>query len=60
MSAFESLLVGVLALLAVAWMWPGVRDSWQRSRAAPDRDWLGALLPLGVVTLFVVLLLALA
>lgn len=54
-SMWENLLLGVMALAVVMWMGPGVKASLQRSKDAPS-DWLGALVPLGGVVLFVVFL----
>jgi len=54
-SIWESLLLGVMALVLIFWMGPGIKASLQRSKGAPT-DWLGALVPLGGVVLFVVFL----
>lgn len=56
MSTWESLLLGVLALLVILWWRPGLKAAWQRSQEA-EKDWPAALLPLGAVVLFVLLLL---
>lgn len=55
-STWESLLLGVLALLLVLWWRPGLKAAWERSRQA-EKDWPAALLPLAAVVAFVVLLL---
>ncbi|MBI2970316.1 MAG: hypothetical protein HYY36_06195 [Gammaproteobacteria bacterium] len=60
MGMFEKLLLGVVALLVLAWFWPGVRAAVERSRHAEKRDWAAVALPLAAVVLFVMLLIALA
>ncbi|MEI6413946.1 MAG: hypothetical protein WCP34_06740 [Pseudomonadota bacterium] len=59
MEWFEQLLVGALGALMIFWFWPSVKAAAEQSRDAP-RDWLGALIPIGLVVLFVVLLVTLA
>ncbi len=54
-SAWESLLLGALALLVIFWMRPGIKAAVQQSRNAKP-DWAGLLLPLGFVILVVVFL----
>ncbi len=56
---WEQILLGALALLLVFWFRPGIKAMLERSREAP-KDWSGALVPLGLVVLFVILLIALA
>jgi len=54
-SVWESLFLGVVALGLVFWMGPGIKASLARSKEAPT-DWMGALIPIGGVVLFVVFL----
>jgi hypothetical protein len=56
MALWEQILLGVLALLVLFWVRPGVRAALEKSRDAEDKDWRGALLPVAVVVLFVLLL----
>ncbi|NYT46851.1 MAG: hypothetical protein H0A75_03650 [Candidatus Methanofishera endochildressiae] len=53
MEIWESILLGVMALGLIFWMGPGIKVTLQRSKDAP-KDWLGALVPIGAVVLFVI------
>jgi len=55
MAMWESILLGVMALGLIFWMGPGIKATLQRSKEAPT-DWLGALVPIGGVVLFVIFL----
>ncbi|MDX9741698.1 MAG: hypothetical protein RBT81_11045 [Gammaproteobacteria bacterium] len=57
MALWEQILLGVLALLVLFWMGPGVKSAMERSREAP-RDWRGVLIPVGMVVLFVLFLIS--
>lgn len=57
MATWEMLLVGVVLVLVLLWIRPGIKATIQQSRNA-ERDWPGLLLPLAAVILFVLLLLA--
>ncbi|MDS4028298.1 MAG: hypothetical protein RKO25_15100 [Candidatus Contendobacter sp.] len=52
---WEILLGGVMAVLVILWFRPGIKATIERSRAA-KKDWPAALIPLGLVALFVLLL----
>ena len=52
---WEILLGGLLAALVILWFRPGLKAAAERSRAA-KKDWPAALIPLGLVVLFVLLL----
>lgn len=54
-SSWESLLLGVIVLLVIFWMRPGIKASIEQSRKAPA-DWRALLVPLGFVVLFVIFL----
>jgi len=56
MAMWEQVLLGIAAFILVFLFWPGVRAAMERSKAAENPDWKGALIPLGLVVLFVVLL----
>lgn len=60
MSTWEQILLGAGALLVAVVFWPGIKATLERSRQAPQRDWAGALLPMVLVILFVILLIAVA
>lgn len=51
-STWESILIGLIALLMIFWFSPGIKASIERSRQA-ESDWGAVLLPLAVVVLFV-------
>ena len=55
MAMWESILLGIMALGLIFWMGPGIKATLQRSKEAP-KDWLGALVPIGGVVLFVIFL----
>ncbi|MBK8535624.1 MAG: hypothetical protein IPL59_11090 [Candidatus Competibacteraceae bacterium] len=55
---WEILLGGLAALLVILWFQPGIKAAIERSRTA-KKDWPAALIPLGLVVLFVLLLIQL-
>jgi hypothetical protein len=57
MALWEQILLGILALLVLLWVGPGIGSVMKRSREAP-RDWRGVLVPVGLVILFVLLLIS--
>ena len=59
MATWEMLLLGVLLVLVLFWMGPGVKAMLEKSRQAEERDWAGLLLPIALVVLFVLLLISL-
>lgn len=54
-STWESLLMGALVLLVIFWMTPGIKAAMEQSRQAKS-DWMGLLVPLALVVLFVIIL----
>ena len=60
MGLFEQILVGILAVAVLFLFWPGARAAMQKSREAENPDWTGALIPIGVVVLFILFLIILA
>jgi len=59
LATWEQVLLGLLAVVVVVWMWPGLKASLERSPKAGAGDWRAVLLPLAAVVLFVLLLVAL-
>lgn len=59
MSIWENLLMGVMVLGIIFWMKPGIKSSFQISKNA-ESDWMGLLLPIGFVIIFVVFLIAMS
>jgi len=58
MSTWEMLLLGVMVVLVLFWVGPGIRATLEKSRQAESRDWRGFLLPIAVVILFVLFLIS--
>jgi len=58
-TTWEQILLGIGAFLALFFFWPGVKVALEKSRSTENPDWLGVLLPIGAVILFVVLLILL-
>ena len=56
MAIWEQVLLGIAAVVLVFLFWPGARVAMQKSREAENPDWQGALIPIGVVILFIILL----
>jgi hypothetical protein len=59
MGLLEVVIAGVIVLLALLLLTPGLRAMLRQSREARERDWAGFLIPIGLVVLFVLLLIAL-
>jgi hypothetical protein len=57
MALWEQILLGGLAVLLIFLFRPGIKAALERSRQA-EKDWKGALIPIGLVALFVILLIA--
>lgn len=55
---WEAVLLGVLVLLLLLWFGPGVRHAVKNTRRGSAQEWLGVLVPVGLVALFVMLLIA--
>ena len=60
MELFEQILVGILAVGVLFLFWPGAKAALQKSRGAENPDWASALVPIGIVALFIVFLVFLA
>ena len=59
MQIWEQILLGAFAVLLIFLFRPGIKAAMERSKHA-EKDWKGALVPIGLVVLFVVLLIAVA
>jgi hypothetical protein len=57
---WEQILLGILAILVLLWFRPGIKAAFRERRQASQSEWLDALLPIGLVALFVILLIALS
>ena len=60
MAGWEQILLGMAAVVLVFFFWPGVKAAMKKSKEAENPDWLGALIPIGIVVLFVILLIIFA
>mgnify|MGYP007077396306 CR=1 FL=1 len=60
MAMWEQVLLGIAAFAMVFFFWPGAKKALEQSQQAENPDWKGALLPIGVVVVFVIVLIALA
>ncbi len=57
---WQKLLLGVLVLLVILWFRPGLKAAFRERRQASRQEWLAALIPIGLVALFVVFLILMA
>ena len=60
MAIWEQVLLGIGAVVLVFLFWPGVKVAMQKSKEAENPDWQGALFPIVIVVLFIVLLIIFA
>ncbi len=56
MGLWTKILLGAVAVLAILWMGPGVKQALRASEQVEEKDWKGFLIPILVVILFVVML----
>lgn len=56
MQVWEQILLGGAALILLFLFWPGVKVAMEKSRQAENKDWMGVLVPVGLVVVFVILL----
>lgn len=57
MGGWEQIALGGIALLILFVMLPGIKASFARSKDM-EKDWAGALIPIGAVVLFVIFMVA--
>ena len=60
MDLWEQILLGITGFLVLFLFWPGVKVAMEQSREAENPDWKGALIPVGLVVIFIILLIAVA
>ena len=60
MEMWEQLLLAVMGLGLFFLFRPGIKRAMQESQDAEEKDWKGALIPIGMVVGFVILLIMLA
>jgi len=56
-ATWELLILGALVILLLFLFRPGLKQAFKQSEEAENKDWMGALIPLGIVALFVIALL---
>lgn len=57
---WEQVMLGIAAFAIVFFFWPGAKKAIEQSKQAENPDWKGALIPIGMVILFVVFLVVMA
>jgi TRAP-type C4-dicarboxylate transport system permease small subunit len=57
MDIWEKLFIGIVAMGALYIFLPGTRQMIEKSKDAP-KDWMGLLIPIGAVILFIVFLIS--
>jgi hypothetical protein len=60
MQIWEQVILAAVAFAVLFFFWPGAKKAMEDSKNEENPDWKGALIPIGVVVLFVILLIALA
>jgi len=58
MASWESVILGIVAVIFVIWMFPGVKKRMLNSPKGTSEDWKGLILPLLLVVLFVLFLIS--
>ena len=56
MSNWQQVLLGIGAVIILLLFWPGAKAALEMSRRAENPDWKGALIPIGLVVLFIILM----
>ncbi len=56
-SMWENVLLGAMVLGIILWMKPGLKSSFKVGEKA-ESDWMGLLVPLGMVVIFVIFLIS--
>ena len=60
MAVWEQVLLGIAVFVLLFFFWPGAKAALEKSKQAENPDWQGALIPIGMVVLFVILLIMIA
>ncbi len=60
MATWEQILLGIAAVIMLFFFWPGIRKMLKQSQQAENKDWQGALMPIGIVVIFVILMIIVA
>ncbi len=57
MDTWEKVVIGIFMVVLLFWFLPRVKPQLEQDRNAP-KDWIGVLIPVGLVALFVVFLIS--
>jgi len=57
LSVWENVLLGAMVLGIILWMRPGIKSSFKRGEKV-ESDWMGLLVPIGLVVVFVIFLIS--
>ncbi len=57
MDTWERVVIGIFMVLLLFWFLPRIKPRLEQDRDAP-KDWIGVLIPIGLVVLFVVFLIS--
>ena len=58
MNLWEQILLGMVAVIVTFLFWPGIKKAIEQSKNVENPDWAGALIPKGVVVLFIIFLIS--
>ncbi|MAS83538.1 MAG: hypothetical protein CMF44_02700 [Legionellales bacterium] len=58
MNLWEQILLGMVAVIVTFLFWPGIKKAIEQSKNVENPDWAGALIPIGVVVLFIIFLIS--
>lgn len=56
MGMWESLAVAAIAVAVIFMFGPGIKQAFKQSQQSTSKDWMGVLVPIGAVVLFVIVL----
>ncbi len=59
MQTWEQVALGAIILIILLWRLPKVSKAMEQHKDEP-KDWMGVLIPIGLVVLFVILLISIA
>ncbi|MFQ5644881.1 MAG: hypothetical protein ACE5FQ_14460 [Thiogranum sp.] len=59
MALWEKLLLGIMVVLVLLWIRPGLKTAFSERRKASRAEWMSVLVPVALVAAFVVLLMML-
>lgn len=60
MALWQQILWGLFAVFILVFFWPTAKREMEESKKVENPDWMGALVPIGAVVLFIILLIVVA